>query len=337
MTLVLPGRPESRSAASTLLEVEDLRHYFPITKGLLFSRRAGDVKAVDGLTFSIPRGETLGLVGESGCGKSTAGRAILQLYRPTGGRVRLEGTDLTALRGQALRMMRRRMQMIFQDPYSSLNPRMTVAELVGEPFAIFGIGTKRERIERVAGLLEIVGLERRYLGRYPHELSGGQRQRVGIARSLALEPSFIVCDEPVSALDVSIQAQIINLLQDLQERLGLTYLFIAHDLAVVRQISRRVAVMYLGKIVELADRDQLYSSPRHPYTRALLSAVQVPDPKIARQRRRIVLEGDVPSPTNPPSGCRFRTRCPLAQAICADQEPPLVDHGDGHAAACHFA
>ena len=336
MSVAVASAPGARTVGATLLDVSHLKHYFPITRGIVIPRKVGEVKAVDDVSFTIGRGETLGLVGESGCGKSTAGRAILQLYRPTGGSVRLEGTELTTLKGGALRPMRRRMQMIFQDPFASLNPRMTIGEIVAEPYAIYRVYPGRERQERGAQLLEMVGLDRRYLSRYPQELSGGQRQRVGIARALALEPSFIVCDEPVSALDVSIQAQIINLLEDLQASLGLTYLFIAHDLAVVRQISHRVAVMYLGKIVEVADRRELYENPLHPYTQALLSAVQIPDPSLARARRRVVLEGDVPSPANPPSGCRFRTRCPLAAPICAEQAPVFEDKGNGHFVACHM-
>ncbi|MCB0053199.1 MAG: dipeptide ABC transporter ATP-binding protein, partial [Caldilinea sp.] len=300
-----------------LLQVSDLQMHFPITKGIIFQRQVGAIKAVDGIDFSLYRGETLGLVGESGCGKSTTGRAILQLYRPTNGEVRFEGQDLTKTKGEELRKMRRRMQMIFQDPYASLNPRMTVGSIVGEPLEVHGIGkSKKERQDRVQELLKIVGLNPYFINRYPHEFSGGQRQRIGIARALAVNPSFIVCDEPISALDVSIQAQIINLLEDLQEEFNLTYLFIAHDLSVVRHISDRIAVMYLGKIVELAERDELYAKPMHPYTQALLSAVPIPDPAIESQRKRIILEGDVPSPANPPKGCHFSTRCPKVMDVC---------------------
>lgn len=318
-----------------LVQVTDLRMYFPITQGVLFQRHIGDIKAVDGLTFSIRRGETLGLVGESGCGKSTTGRAILQLYRPTGGDVRFQGESLLELRGEALRRMRRNMQMIFQDPYASLNPRMTVGNIIGEPLEVHNLLTRQERRERVQELLRIVGLNPYFVNRYPHEFSGGQRQRIGIARALAVQPEFIVCDEPISALDVSIQAQIINLLEDLQEQFGLTYLFIAHDLSVVRHISDRVAVMYLGKIVELTGRQELYENPLHPYTKALLSAVPIPDPQVEDKRQRIILEGDVPSPANPPSGCRFQTRCPWRIDMCATVEPEWRDVGDGHWVACH--
>jgi oligopeptide transport system ATP-binding protein len=277
----------------------------------------------------------LGLVGESGCGKSTTGRAILQLHRPTEGNVIFEGKDLTQTKGEDLRKMRRRMQMIFQDPYASLNPRMTVGSIIGEPLEVHGLGSsKKERQERVQELLKTVGLNPVFVNRYPHEFSGGQRQRIGIARALAVNPAFVVCDEPISALDVSIQAQIINLLEDLQDELGLTYLFIAHDLSVVRHISDRIAVMYLGKVVELADRDELYRDPRHPYTQALLSAVPIPDPEIERRRQRIILEGDVPSPANPPKGCHFNTRCPRVMDICRDKEPPFKDYGGGHHVAC---
>jgi oligopeptide transport system ATP-binding protein len=297
----------------------------------------GAIKAVDGLNFTMFKGETLGLVGESGCGKSTTGRAILQLYRPTDGEVFFEGVDITKSKGEDLRKMRRRMQMIFQDPYASLNPRMTVGSIIGEPLEVHNIGSsKKERQERVQELLKTVGLNPYFVNRYPHEFSGGQRQRIGVARALAVNPAFIVCDEPISALDVSIQAQIINLLEDLQDELGLTYLFIAHDLSVVRHISDRIAVMYLGKIVELADRDELYENPMHPYTQALLSAVPIPDPKIETQRKRIILEGDVPSPANPPKGCNFSTRCPRVMDICRTEDPPFKEYKPAHFAACYL-
>jgi len=318
-----------------LVEVKDLKKYFPITQGILFQRKIGDIKAVDGLNFSIKRGETLGLVGESGCGKSTTGRSILQLYTPTAGEVYFDGHNLVKMKGEPLRRMRRRMQMIFQDPYASLNPRMTVGSIIGEPLEVHNISARRERKERVQELLEIVGLNPYFVNRYPHEFSGGQRQRIGVARALAVQPEFIVCDEPISALDVSIQAQIINLLEDLQAEFGLTYLFIAHDLSVVRHISDRIAVMYLGKIVELTYRSTLYEEPLHPYTQALLSAVPIPDPVIEEKRHRIILEGDVPSPANPPSGCNFRTRCPRAMDICAEQEPEWINVGN-HWVACHL-
>jgi len=318
-----------------LVRLEGLKKYFPITRGV-FQRHVGDVKAVDGISFNIYRGETLGLVGESGCGKSTTGRTILQLYRPTAGSVHLEDTDLSTLKGGALRQMRRRIQMIFQDPYASLNPRMQVGGIIGEPLDIYGIGRRKGRKERVAELLRLVGLNSYFAGRYPHEFSGGQRQRIGIARALALEPDFIVCDEPIAALDVSIQAQVVNLLEELQERLGLTYLFIAHDLSMVRHISDRVAVMYLGKIVELTDRDTLYTSPLHPYTQALLSAVPIPDPVLEERRQRIILEGDVPSPANPPVGCNFNTRCPVAIDTCFEVEPEFKQTSSDHWVACHL-
>jgi oligopeptide transport system ATP-binding protein len=316
-----------------ILQVKDLRMWFPINRGVM-QRHVGDVKAVDGISFDIYRGETLGLVGESGCGKSTTGRAILQLYRPTGGEVIFNDKDLTVLKGDQLRAMRRQMQMIFQDPYASLNPRMTVGNIVGEPLEVHNIGNKSERMDRVRELLAVVGLNPYFINRYPHEFSGGQRQRIGVARALAVNPSFIVCDEPISALDVSIQAQVINLLEDLQDQFGLTYLFIAHDLSVVRHISDRIAVMYLGKIMELADRDELYKNPMHPYTQALLSAVPIPDPVVEEKRQRIILEGDVPSPANPPKGCNFSTRCPKAMDVCREQEPEFRDYGDGHHVAC---
>jgi oligopeptide transport system ATP-binding protein len=317
-----------------LIQVRNLQMHFPVTKGIILQRQVGAIKAVDGLSFAIKKGETLGLVGESGCGKSTAGRAILQLYHPTGGEVIFQGTDLTKLKGEEMRRMRRKVQMIFQDPYASLNPRMTVGDIIGEPIKVHNLRQGKEVRTRVQELLQLVGLNPYFINRYPHEFSGGQRQRIGVARALAVEPEFVVCDEPVSALDVSIQAQIINLLEDLQDRLGLTYLFIAHGLAVVKHISDRVAVMYLGKIVELAEGRALYSMPMHPYTQALLSAVPIPDPKVEKRRKRIILEGDVPSPLNPPSGCHFHTRCPIAIEKCKVEEPPFMDYGNGHFAAC---
>jgi oligopeptide transport system ATP-binding protein len=317
-----------------LLKVEGLKMYFPITQGIILQRQVGSIKAVDGIDFYIRRGETLGLVGESGCGKSTTGRAILQLYRPTAGHVYFEGVDLTQMKGEQLRRQRRKMQMIFQDPYASLNPRMTVGNIIGEPLEVHNIARGKEKRERVMELLQVVGLNPYFINRYPHEFSGGQRQRIGIARALAVNPDFIVCDEPISALDVSIQAQIINLLEELQEQFGLTYLFIAHDLSVVRHISDRVAVMYLGKIVEMTDRDTLYTNPLHPYTQALLSAVPIPDPVVESKRQRIILEGDVPSPANPPKGCRFCTRCPRVMDICREREPEFKDVGNEHYVAC---
>jgi oligopeptide transport system ATP-binding protein len=309
--------------------------HFPIRRGV-FQRTTGYVHAVDGVSFDIKAGETLGLVGESGCGKTTTGRTLLQLYRANSGHVFFDGVDLTKIHGEELRHMRRRMQMIFQDPYASLNPRMTVEEIVGEPLMVHEIAKGHEMTERVRQLLGLVGLNQAYIDRYPHEFSGGQRQRIGLARSLALNPDLIVCDEPISALDVSIQAQVINLLEDLQQKLGLTYLFIAHDLSAVRHISTRVAVMYLGIIVELAGQDDLYTHPLHPYTQALLSAVPIPDPLIEEKRQRMILTGDVPSPVNPPSGCRFRTRCPLAAAICAEKRPDWREISSGHFVACHM-
>jgi oligopeptide transport system ATP-binding protein len=317
-----------------LIDVKNLRVYFPVSSGVIFQRKVADVKAVDGVNFQIRKGETLGLVGESGCGKSTTGRAILQLYRPTEGEIKFGQTELTKLKGGALRRMRRKMQMIFQDPYASLNPRMSVGAIIGEPLAIHGLA-KGERRERIAELMRVVGLNPYYANRYPHEFSGGQRQRIGVARAIAVEPEFIVCDEPVSALDVSIQAQIINLLEDLQDEFGLTYLFIAHDLSVVRHISDRVAVMYLGKVMELTSRDELYQNPLHPYTKALLSAVPVPDPEVEGKRERIILAGDVPSPMHPPPGCVFHTRCPIAIDECRSVIPEWREINKDHWVACH--
>jgi oligopeptide transport system ATP-binding protein len=319
----------------TLVDVKGLRMYFPVTAGLLIQRKIADVRAVDGLDFSVKSGETLGLVGESGCGKSTTGRAVLQLYRPTAGTVNFAGTELTTLKGGDLRRFRRRMQMIFQDPFSSLNPRMSVAQIIGEPLAIHGLYKGVERRDRIQYIMQAVGLNPVFARRFPHEFSGGQRQRIGIGRALAVEPDFIVCDEPVSALDVSIQAQVINLLEDLQGEFGLTYLFIAHDLAVVRHISDRVAVMYLGKMMELADSNELYENPLHPYTKALLSAVPITDPEVERQRERIILTGDVPSPLRPPPGCVFNTRCPIAVDECRERVPDWREHIPGHWVACH--
>ena len=324
------------SSDTVLLHVDKLVKHFPIMRGIIFQKQIGAVHAVDGVSFDIHRGETLGLVGESGCGKTTTGRAILQLQKPTSGQVIFEGVDLVSLEKKELRKMRGRMQMIFQDPYASLNPRKTIGEIIGEPLRLHGLADRKESNEKVVDLLKLVGLNPSYANRYPHEFSGGQRQRVGVARSLSLNPSLIVCDEPISALDVSIQAQVVNLLEDLQEKLNLTYLFIAHDLSMVRHISTRVAVMYLGWIVELASREELYNHPLHPYTQALLSAVPIPDPDAEEQRKRIILEGDVPSPVNPPSGCRFRTRCSLAAAICAEQVPEYREVSSGHFVACHM-
>jgi oligopeptide transport system ATP-binding protein len=318
-----------------LLRVENLKMYFPIKRGII-QRVVGHVHAVDDISFTIKKGDTLGLVGESGCGKSTTGRAILQLYRPTAGHIFFGENDLVNTHGEPLRQLRRKMQMIFQDPYASLNPRMTVEEIVGEPLIVYHLAKGNEIRDRVKELLAMVGLNPAYVDRYPHEFSGGQRQRIGIARAIALKPDLIVCDEPISALDVSIQAQVINLMEDLQEQLDLTYLFIAHDLSVVRHISSRVAVMYLGIMVELATRDELYNNPLHPYTQALLSAVPIPDPVAEGKRKRMILTGDVPSPINPPSGCRFRTRCPLAQPICAEARPEWREVSSGHFVACHL-
>jgi oligopeptide transport system ATP-binding protein len=338
---VLEATRAPRVGTTNLVEVDNLKVYFPIRSGFL-QREIGSVKAVDDISFEVRKGETLGLVGESGCGKSTTGRAVIRLREPTAGKVTFDSVDLFGLKSNELRRLRRRMQIIFQDPYSSLDPRMTVSSIISEPIETHGLAKGRAKKDRVAELLEMVGLDPRYVNRYPHEFSGGQRQRIGIARALAVEPEFIVCDEPISALDVSIQAQVLNLLTDLRDRLGLTYLFIAHDLSVVKHISDRVAVMYLGKIVELGPPEILYAGPGHPYTRALLSAVPVPDPTTERRRKRVILKGDVPSPVNPPSGCRFHTRCWLYERLgkpenCRTDDPPLrVLQGD-HLAACHYA
>jgi oligopeptide/dipeptide ABC transporter ATP-binding protein len=331
------GRVTAAARSSPLVEVEDLRVWFPIKSGLLLDRHVGDVRAVDGVSFAIGHGETLGLVGESGCGKSTIGRAMLRLYEPTSGTIAFDGQDITALGEAELRPLRRRMQMVFQDPFASLNPRHSVGKMVAEPLRVHGIADRKEADARVREILRVVGLPADAAARYPHEFSGGQRQRIGLARALALNPELVVCDEPVSALDVSIQAQIINLLEELQAEFGLTYLFIAHDLAVVRHISDRIAVMYLGKIVEIAPADDLYEHPLHPYTIALLSAIPIPDPSVERSRDVIRIPGDLPSPAAPPAGCRFHTRCPFVQAErCSDEEPALRAL-DGHLVACHFA
>jgi oligopeptide/dipeptide ABC transporter ATP-binding protein len=316
--------------SQAFVEVQDLKKYFPVGNRRL-------LKAVDGISFNIRKGETLGLVGESGCGKSTAGRTVIRLYEPTSGSVMIDGTDVTKLSRSKMKAFRRKMQMIFQDPYASLNPRMTVLDIIGEALDIHGLaGSRAERTRRVEELLELVGLNAQHASRYPHEFSGGQRQRIGITRALAVEPEFIVCDEPISALDVSIQAQIVNLLTDLQKKMGLTYLFVAHDLAVVKYISDRIAVMYLGQIVELARSEDLYAQPQHPYTKALMSAIPIPDPEVEAKRERIVLQGELPNPISPPSGCPFRTRCPFAMERCAEEKPAFREVRPGHWAACHL-
>ena len=327
------------ASGDAILQVRDVMKHFPITEGILFKKQIGAVKAVDGVTFDLMRGETLGLVGESGCGKSTLAKLLMVLERPTAGAVTYNGQDIFTLNSRDLRRLRRQIQIVLQDPYTSLNPRMTVGDIVGEPFAIHtDVAPKGDRKRRVQELLEVVGLNPDFINRYPHQFSGGQRQRIGIARGLALRPEIIICDEPVSALDVSVQAQVMNLLEDLQDEFGLSYIFIAHDLSVVRHIADRVAVMYLGRIVEIGTDAEIYETPTHPYTQALLSAVPVPDPSLRGQRDEIVLEGDVPSPANPPSGCRFRTRCWKAQDICAEEDPDLVVRpGSPHPSACHFA
>jgi oligopeptide/dipeptide ABC transporter ATP-binding protein len=347
--------PPAKRTLEPLVRLEGVKKHFPITRGIIFQRKVGAVHAVDGVDLEIFPGETLGLVGETGCGKSTLARVVMRLHTLTEGKLWFDGRDVTNIKGRELRDLRRDMQMVFQDPYASLNPRKTVGSIIGAPFRLHGTIPKNRVKGEVQELMELVGLNPEHYNRYPHEFSGGQRQRIGVARSLALRPKLIVCDEPVSALDVSIQAQILNLLEDLQNEFNLTYLFIAHDLSVVKHVSDRVSVMYLGQIVETAERDSLYAQPRHPYTGALMSAVPVPDPKLAKAKRRIILEGDVPSPIDPPSGCRFHPRCPRTQALakeqdlkdeygaslrfvprCHDEEPLLTDQGPGHVAACHF-
>jgi oligopeptide transport system ATP-binding protein len=335
-TTVADSSTANQLVDEPLVKVLNLKKYFPVSSGLVFRHVQGFVRAVDGVSFFVRKGETLGLVGESGCGKTTVGRTILGLYPATSGEIWIDGRRVNPTNSKEILSIRRRAQMIFQDPYSSLNPRWTVNSIVGEPLRVHGLMRgEKERSEKVKQLIQMVGLNGRLINRFPHEFSGGQRQRIGIARALALEPSFVVCDEPISALDVSIQAQVVNLLEDLQDQLGLTYLFIAHDLSMVRHICDRVAVMYLGVIVEQADRNDLYESPLHPYTQALLSAVPIPDPKKDRARKRIILTGDVPSPINPPSGCRFHPRCPIAKAYCAEQEPTWREISSGHWVACH--
>lgn len=324
------------SESQPLVKIRNLKMHFPVYRGAFVRREVNRVRAVDGLTFDIYQGETLGLVGESGCGKSTTGRAIIQLYRPTDGDVIFDGQNLCDLDEKALHPMRRDLQMIFQDPYASLNPRMTVGDIIAEPLKVHNLASGRDLRRRVQELMDTVGLDPRFIRRYPHEFSGGQRQRIGIARALACEPRFIVCDEPISALDVSIQAQIMNLMEDLQQEFDLTFLFIAHDLAAVRHISDRIAVMYLGRLAELADGEEIYENPLHPYTEALMSAVPIPDPEIEREREQIVLEGDVPSPLDPPSGCVFHTRCPYAWERCKKEVPEFKEAADGHQVACHL-
>lgn len=324
--------------SQTLLEVQGLKTYFPLTRGLVFQRKVGDIRAVDDVSFSIVRGQTLGLVGESGSGKTTIARTLVRLYKPTAGQIIFDGQNLASLEGEELRKVRQRIQMVFQDPYASLNPRFTIGSLIGEPMHIHGVAEGRDVHERVLELLRVVGLRPEYYDRYPHEFSGGQRQRIAVARALAINPDFIIADEPVSALDVSVRAQVLNLLQSLQRQFSLTYLFVSHDLSVVRHVADRIAVMYLGKIVEISDRDELYAAPQHPYTRALLSAVPIPSPQIEKQRKRIILSGDLPSPINIPKGCRFHTRCPMAQDICREVEPAFAaKEGREHYAACHFS
>jgi oligopeptide/dipeptide ABC transporter ATP-binding protein len=325
-------------ASKTLVDVRDLKMYFPLTRGIVIQRVIGYVRAVDGISFSIERGKTLGLVGESGSGKTTIGRTMVRLYKPTAGQIFFEDKDLAKLDGEELRQTRQRVQMIFQDPFASLNPRFTIGSLISEPMHIYKVASRDEIRERTLELLRVVGLRSEYIDRYPHEFSGGQRQRIAVARALSINPEFVIADEPVSALDVSVRAQVLNLLQRLQQQFNLTYLFVSHDLSVVRHVADRIAVMYLGKIVELSDRDELYAAPRHPYTKALLSAVPIPDPTVEKRRKRIILAGDLPSPIKIPSGCRFHTRCPMAQDICREVEPAFeAKEGREHYAACHFS
>jgi oligopeptide transport system ATP-binding protein len=329
---------ETAVASKTLLDVRDLKMHFPLTQGIVFQRVIGYVRAVDGISFSIERGQTLGLVGESGSGKTTIGRTIVRLYKPTSGQMIFGDKDLAKMGGEELRLARQRIQMVFQDPFASLNPRFTIGSLIAEPMHIYKVASGAQIRERTTELLRVVGLRPEYIDRYPHEFSGGQRQRIAVARALSINPEFVIADEPVSALDVSIRAQVLNLLQRLQKQFDLTYLFVSHDLSVVRHVADRIAVMYLGRIVELADRDELYAAPKHPYTKALLSAVPIPDPKIEKRRQRIILSGDLPSPINIPSGCRFHTRCPMAQEICREVEPVYEKkEGREHYAACHFS
>jgi oligopeptide/dipeptide ABC transporter ATP-binding protein len=329
---------EAVVASKTLVDVRDLKMHFPLTQGIIMQRVVGYVRAVDGVSFSIERGQTMGLVGESGSGKTTIGRTIVRLYKPTAGQIIFGDQDLATMGGEDLRLARRRVQMIFQDPFASLNPRFTIGSLISEPMHIYRLGSNKEIHDRTAELLRVVGLRPEYIDRYPHEFSGGQRQRIAVARALSINPEFVIADEPVSALDVSIRAQVLNLLQRLQQQFNLTYLFVSHDLSVVRHVADRIAVMYLGKIVELSDRDELYAAPKHPYTQALLSAIPIPDPKIEKHRQRIILSGDLPSPINIPTGCRFHTRCPMAQQICREVEPPFeAKEGREHYAACHFS
>jgi oligopeptide/dipeptide ABC transporter ATP-binding protein len=325
-------------ASKTLVDVRDLKMHFPLTQGIIFQRVIGYVRAVDGVSFSIERGQTLGLVGESGSGKTTIGRTIVRLYKPTAGQILFGDKDLAEMDGEELRQERQRVQMIFQDPFASLNPRYTIGSLISEPMHIYKVASRAEIHERTEELLRVVGLRPEYIDRYPHEFSGGQRQRIAVARALSINPEFVIADEPVSALDVSIRAQVLNLLQRLQQQFNLTYLFVSHDLSVVRHVADRIAVMYLGRIVELADRDEIYAAPKHPYTKALLSAVPIPDPQIEKRRKRIILSGDLPSPINIPSGCRFHTRCPMAQDICREVDPVYeAKEGREHYAACHFS
>ena len=335
MTQTSPAPAASPETSDVLLDVRDVKMYFPVMAGVILQRQVGEVKAVDGVSFTVRRGETLGLVGESGSGKTTIGRVILQVYRATAGQISFDGVDLAELKSREMRAMRRRMQVVFQDPYSSLNPRIKTGDIVGEPLRVHNlVQSKEEYAVRVAELFRTVGLNPNMADRYPHEFSGGQRQRIGVARALAVQPDFIVADEPVSALDVSIQAQLINLLEDLQHEFGLTYLFIAHDLSVVRHISDRVAVMYLGKVMEIADRVSIFQEPLHPYSKALMSAVPIPNPRAERSRERIILEGSIPSPLNPPTGCVFHTRCPMAIDECRTTVPQLEEKKPGHSVAC---